>query len=178
MPEAIRRLGVADAADYRALMLEAHASTPEAFTSSFAERQALPLPWWQARLSPAPDAGECVYGAFHDQALVGVSGLRFESRERTRHKATLFGMFVQPRARGQGIGQALVMAVLGLAQQSAGILLVQLTVTETNQPALRLYERCGFLRYGTEPLAVKCGDGYLSKLHLWRGVEGAVPSHR
>ncbi len=169
----IRRLEVADAADYCAVLLEAHASTPEAFTSSLAERESLPLSWWQARLSPVPDASECVYGAFIEGSLVGIAGLRFEQRERTRHKATLFGMFVQPLARAHGVGQALVMAVLARARQSTGTLLVQLTVTESNQPALRLYERCGFMRYGLEPLAVQSADGYLAKLHLWRLVAAA-----
>ncbi|MBS0426345.1 MAG: GNAT family N-acetyltransferase, partial [Proteobacteria bacterium] len=45
----VRRLAPADAPAYRALMLDAYARHPEAFTSTVAEREPLPLAWWEAR---------------------------------------------------------------------------------------------------------------------------------
>lgn len=68
-------------------MLGAYAAHPEAFTSTVAERERLPLAWWQARLSTEPDAGRLVLGAFDDGELLGVVGLSFEQREKVRHKA-------------------------------------------------------------------------------------------
>src|SRR5690348_5629840 len=91
---ALRRLGPKDAAPYRTLMLEAYEHHPDAFTSSVAERASLPLSWWEARVQPDPQALEMVIGAFRGSQLAGVAGLSFESREKARHKAHMFGMYV------------------------------------------------------------------------------------
>ncbi|MEM1116016.1 MAG: GNAT family N-acetyltransferase [Bacteroidota bacterium] len=178
MPLVIRRLVPDHAARYRALMLAAYAEAGGAFTSTVAERETLPLAWWESRLSNDPEAVERVLGAFVDGDLVGVAGLRRARRLRTRHKATLFGMVVQPAHRGRGIGRALVEAVLGEAASEPGVLVVQLTVTEANAAARRLYEACGFAAFGTEPFAIRLGDGFASKVHLWRGVGPEVGHHR
>ena len=165
----IRRLTPADAEDYRALMLAAYKAHASAFTSTLAERAPLPLRWWEARLAEQSDA-EMVLGAFAHDALVGVTGLRFQTRERLRHKATLFGMAVRPAFARRGIGRALVQAALDAAARHDGIHLVQLTVTEGNVAALALYEACGFERFGSEPDAVAGPAGFLVKRHLWRRV--------
>lgn len=165
----IRRLVPTDAAQYRALMLEAYTLAPDAFTSSVTERAALPLTWWEARVAQTPDAKEVVWGVFADGVLAGVAGLAFEQRERTAHKASLFGMYVRPDGRGQGMAHQLVAQVLDHAAQS-GVNLVQLTVTESNTRAVRLYTRCGFIPFGTEPYAVRLGPQFLTKLHMWRLV--------
>lgn len=60
-------------------------------------------------------------------------------------------MWVQ---RGWGVGKALVETALGAARQRPGTLLVTLTVTEGNDPAIRLYESCGFQVFGIGPLPV------------------------
>lgn len=152
-------------------MLEAYAAHPEAYTSSAAERAGLPLAWWETRLSSAPAAQEIVLGALQDGEIAGVVGLSFEQRQKVRHKAILFGMYVRPHWRGRGLGRQLLLAALEHARERPGVLVVQLTVTEGNRPAEALYESCGFARFGVEPLAVAAGSQYLSKIHLWRSVK-------
>jgi len=61
--------------------------------------------------------------------------------------AELVSMYVRPRARGRGVGEALVAAVIDWAGQRNAAA-VRLWVTETNAPALALYERCGFALTG------------------------------
>ncbi len=165
----IRRLVPSDVAAYRALMIEAYDRHPDAFTSSASERAALPLSWWQARLAEDDASAETVFGAFDDDRLVGVAGLAFETRAKVRHKATLFGMYVLPVARGRGVGEALVRAALAFAR-TRGIRIVQLTVTQGNAAAESLYRRSGFDAFGIEPYAVAIGDGYVSKIHMWCDV--------
>lgn len=163
----LRRLTPADAPAYRALMLDAYAGHPEAFTSTVAERAPLPLAWWEARLPEGDAPASLTVGAFDaNGALVGAAGLLFETRERWRHKATLFGMVVVPAARGAGIGRALVDALLAAARARPGLRSVQLTVTQGNEAALRLYEAAGFRIYGNEPMAVAHAQGFLAKLHM------------
>lgn len=167
----IQRLDSRHAAVYRTLMLEAYAHHPQAFTSSAAERAAMPLTWWESRVSGPLDV---VLGAFEHEVLAGIVGVAFEPREKARHKATLFGMYVSAAYRHVGLGERLVRAALEEARGHAGLKLVQLTVTAGNQAALALYQRCGFVQFGLEPLAVRVGIEYFDKIHMWR--ELAIPA--
>jgi RimJ/RimL family protein N-acetyltransferase len=168
------RLGPEHVVEYRALMLEAYDLHPDAFTSSLADRAPLPLMWWERRLAGGEDASNVVFGAFVDDVLAGVAGLAFDTREKVRHKATLFGMYVPERHGRQGLGRSLVHAALDMARTHPGTLLVQLTVTEGNVPAQRLYESCGFVAFGVEPMAIRAGRGFVSKVHMWRDL-GSPP---
>ncbi|MFO1338884.1 MAG: GNAT family N-acetyltransferase [Burkholderiaceae bacterium] len=167
----IARLGAADAPAYRALMLDGYERHPEAFTSSACERATLPLAWWERRLGATPGSADLVLGAWLGDGaageLAGTVGLSFETRDKTRHKATLFGMYVPARHGGRGLGHALVSAALAHARRHPPTRLVQLTVSEGNDGARRLYERCGFAAFGIEPLAFRLGDGFGSKVHMW-----------
>jgi ribosomal protein S18 acetylase RimI-like enzyme len=170
----IRRLVPREGPQYRALMLEAYERHPDAFTSSVSERAALPLSWWESRLAAGHEPSEMVFGAFQNAELAGVAGLSFESREKVRHKATLFGMYVPSRFRGVGLGRQLVDAALGYARSRAGIKIVQLTVSQGNTSAETLYRRCGFVEFGVEPFAVAVASGYVSKVHMWCAVDASV----
>ena len=174
----IQRLSPPQAPAYRALMLEAYAAHPDAFTSSVAERAALPMSWWEARLADGPAPRELVLGATEGTSLLGVAGLSFETREKARHKATLFGMYVPTSLRGQGVGRRLVVNALDCARARPGVRVVQLTVTSGNVAAQTLYERCGFVTFGLEPLAVAVDGGFLSKRHMWCDVRATGESTR
>ena len=163
----VRRLVPPDVDAYRPLMLAAYRAHPDAFTSSEAERAALPLSWWVSRLQQAPDAGEIVLGAFEGSALCGVGGLSFEPREKARHKAGLFGMYVTPGHRSRGVGRRIVTAALEHARTRPGVRLVQLTVTEGNVGAEALYAACGFVRFGVEPFAMAVDGMFRAKVHMW-----------
>ncbi|VVO37527.1 GNAT family N-acetyltransferase [Pseudomonas fluorescens] len=161
----LQHLNPQHATRYRALMLEAYGLHPEAFTSSVAERATMPLAWWELRLS---DPLDLLLGAFEGDNLVGIVGLAFEPREKARHKATLFGLYVSAGSRQGGLGYQLVQTALAEARTHKGLKLIQLTVTAGNDAALALYQRCGFVQFGLEPLAVRVGVEYLDKIHMWR----------
>ncbi|MCM2460336.1 GNAT family N-acetyltransferase [Pseudomonas sp. CG7] len=160
----IRRLRAGDAEAYRELMLQAYALHPQAFTSSVSERAMLPNNWWESRLGSRLDV---LLGAFVEQELVGIVGLALEPREKARHKALLFGMYVADEHRHRGLGHQLVQAALDEARRHTFLRLVQLTVTAGNAPALKLYQRCGFVLYGLDPMAIRVDDEYLDKIHMW-----------
>jgi ribosomal protein S18 acetylase RimI-like enzyme len=161
----LRRLRAGDAQGYRELMLRAYERHPQAFTSSVSERAAMPMNWWESRLTSRLDV---LLGAFVADELVGIVGLALEPREKARHKATLFGLYIADAHRHGGLGQQLVQAVLDEARRHTFLRLIQLTVTAGNDPALKLYQRCGFVLYGLEPMAIRVDDEYLDKIHMWR----------
>jgi RimJ/RimL family protein N-acetyltransferase len=167
----VRRLCPADAAAYRELMLQGYARHPDAFTSSVQERAAAPMSWWLERVAEGQEAGEAVFGAFHGDTLAGAVGFRRETREKILHKAALFGMYVLPEARQTGAGEQLVKALLAHARQRPGLRLIQLTVSAGNDKAIRLYERCGFVTFGIEPLAMREGERFIAKHHMWHDLQ-------
>lgn len=164
---AIELLDPSHAKAYRHLMLEAYALHPEAFVSTIARREQLPLSWWEAKLD---DELSALFGAFVDSQLVGMVGLAFEPWEDARHKATLFGLYVTGAFRGQGLGEDLVQAVLSLAEQEPEIKVIELTVSAGSDAALALYQRCGFEQSGLEDSAIRVGEADSDRVHMRRLV--------
>lgn len=167
----VARLEASDAARYRALMLHAYEAAADAFTSTPEERAAQPDSWWVKRLA---DADSVAFGAFFGDELAGTVTLEFATRSKTRHKAHLIGMFVSEALRGQGAGKALLRAALETAASRPGVLVITLTVTEGNAPAIALYESCGFRTFGIEPMAIATPGGFKSKVHMWLPLRGAA----
>ena len=155
-----------DAPRYRALMLHAYEAAADAFTSTAEERAEEPESWWVDRIAD-PTGLSVAFGAFESDELVGTVTVKFAAKPKTKHKALLIGVFVLESARGLGAGRALVNAALGAARQRSGTLVVTLTVTEGNSPAIRLYESCGFQVFGIEPMAIATPSAYKGKVHMW-----------
>ena len=169
----VARLVAADAARYRALMLHAYDVAADAFTSTPEERAAEPESWWVKRIAD-PGALSASFGAFHRDELIGTVTVEFAAKPKLRHKAHLIGMFVAESARGLGAGRALVRAALEAAAARPGIVVVTLTVTEGNAPAIALYESFGFRTFGLEPMAIATPGGFRSKVHMWLDLRSAV----
>ena len=80
-------------------------------------------------------------------------------------------MYVNARHQHQGVGRQLVEAALDEARRQPRLKVIQLTVTAGNDAAFALYQRCGFIQYGLEPLAVRVGVEYFDKIHMWRELK-------
>lgn len=161
---AVRRLCADDFTAWRALRLRALRDHPEAFGSSFDEESARPIDVVRARFDTPPDEGG-IFGAHNESGqLIGMAGIMRETGRKMRHKAFIWGMYVTPEARGQGVGEALLGATLAIAR-AWPVEQVTLMVVTANEGARRLYERLGFAVYGTEPRALRLDDRYLDE-HL------------
>lgn len=167
----ITRLQPAHAPAYRTLMLEAYEQAADAFTSTAEERAAEPESFWVQRIAD-PRGMSAAFGAFEGPDLIGTVALEFSAKPKTKHKALVIGMYVRQAARGSGAGRALLDAAIEEARGREGIRLLTLTVTQGNEPAIRLYLAAGFEVFGTEPMAILTPGGYRGKVHMWRLVEG------
>jgi len=165
------RLQTGNVDQYRSLMLLGYEESPAAFTSTLSERAALPRTWWENRLKSGAATGDIVFGACCQEVLAGAVGLSINNRTRTRHKATLFGMYVHPDFRGRGIATDLIDELLEYATTNPQLLELQLTVTENNTPARQLYQQKGFNAWGREPRAIAEAGGFLDKIHMRRKVD-------
>ncbi len=157
----IRLLTPDDAAHYRDTRLEGLRQDPDAFASTFAQESAMPLSWFAERIVTGH-----VFGAFVRGELAGVAGYWPQQGEKERHKATLWGMYVRSTARGAGLGERLIDAVVEHA--AAHVELLQLGVASTNAAALRLYIKTGFAEYGREMKALKQGGRYIDEILMVR----------
>ena len=152
MPVQIRLLTESDAPALRELRLAALAQAPRAFGSSLEEEQEWNLD--QYRRWTEPDSRRALFGALVDDRLVGMAGLARHDKRKTRHKAYLWGVYVDPAQRGLGLGQQLLSAALVRATVMPGVSQIQLTVAADNARAIALYARLGFQEYGREPEAL------------------------
>jgi len=154
MPVKIKPLNATHAEAYRNLRLQALATAPEAFGASHAEEAARPLSAFAERINP-PEPSR-VFGAFAGNQLVGIAGFMVATSPKSRHKGTLWGVYVAPEQRGRGIARGLVEAVI--AHATRHVVMLQANVVMTNQHARTLYEGLGFQTYGIETKAL-CVDG-------------------
>jgi len=167
----IETLTSAHAPAYRELMLEAYTLAADAFTSTAEERAAEPMSWWEKRIASTAGLSES-FGAFSEGHLVGTVALEYNAKPKTRHSALVIGMYLRPTARGQGAGRALMQAAVAAARARPGIEVLSLTVTEGNEPALRLYQSLGFRAWGTEPEAIRTPGGFRGKVHMSLSLRG------
>ena len=115
------------------------------------------------RLLTADDA--TAFWKLRQEALGSVPEAFGESGEERYRAATvrerkprhIWGMYVAPRLRGQGAGEA---------GRCEGLRTILLSVSQTQAAAKRLYERLGFRTYGVEPGALRVGDRYLDEEFL------------
>ncbi len=78
---------------------------------------------------------------------------------------SLFAVIVDEAFRGRGIGTRLLDEVERLAKEQFHMELLHLEVYEGN-PAMHLYQRCGFVQYGYQRHFVKEDSRYLGKIMM------------
>ena len=157
----IRLLTPADAAVYREIRLDGLRQNPHAFLATFEHENAMPISRFEERTLTSS-----VFGAFVDGELLGVAGYRRQDGAKESHKAILWGMYVRPRGRNCGLGEALIEAIV--AHASAHVEQLKLVVAAGNETAHRLYRRLGFSEYGREIRALKQDGRYFDDILMVR----------
>ena len=162
----IRLLTPADLEAYCELRLLGLKENPTAFASSYERESVQDSDFFAKRIVANDDQWSC--GAFDDGRLVGVVSFVRDGGDKMRHRGALWGMYLHPDWRGQGIGRQLMIDMLTRTDALDGLRAVRLGVTDGNAAAEKLYESLGFERYGSEP-EVLCVDGrYYGEHYLSR----------
>jgi RimJ/RimL family protein N-acetyltransferase len=155
---AVRPFRPDEAATLKTIRLEALADSPPAF----AERLDVALAMGGEDFTEVLSAG-AVWGAFQGERCVAMAGLERHRGTNVEHKATVWGVYVAPSARGAGTAESLFHAIIGHAR-AVGVEVLELGVGDFNLRARRFYARMGFETYGLERRAVKLGERYIDEV--------------
>ena len=168
----IRPLKVADAEPCAALRRAMLLDSPASFGSSPEDDLGSEVERVRDRL--AGQTGQAVFGAFdRETQLVGSVGVWCQSKQKEKHKASIWGMYVAPSFRRKGVGRQLMEAAIDFARAHGGVTQIQLSVSASAPGARRLYESLGFVVWGIEPNALCVGGKLFDEHHMTLDLTGA-----
>ncbi len=161
----VRELTVDDIPALQALRREALRAAPWAFSASPDDDVARSRDFVEQSLRSGTSV---VFGSFVEAVLVGMVGVSRDPKQKYRHKAQIWGMYVRADARGSGRGAALLQAAVERCRAWPSVTQVHLCVSAKAEAAQRLYERHGFQAWGREPQALLIGDELIDDIHMLR----------
>jgi len=158
----------------RKLRLAALLADPTAFASSYEDELAFSDDVWIERLKSAYERdGNMTFFAEVDGALVGMAGAGWSAKAKLCHVAEVYGVYVAPEERGNGVASRLMRRLLVELQSLGPIEKVSLTVNTESRAALRLYRKLGFAIVGTARHELKVDERYFDlysmELHFKSG---------
>ena len=131
----VRPLGLDEFEAWRALRLRALRDHPDAFGASFEDEAANGSAARRERFEAAARGeGSAIFGAFDGDTMVGIGGVIRSGGRKDAHRATMWGMYVAPEARGRGAGHGLVVTEGG--QEAVSLRITGAKVGETEALAL------------------------------------------
>jgi GNAT superfamily N-acetyltransferase len=161
VPVTVRRIRPDESDLLKRLRLASLSDAPEAFGERLSHAAELPDADWQA-MARAASSGNRRAWFVAETSEPSVSGREavglVTARRRPPETCLLFSMWVDPTARGRGVGRALLDAVEEWAA-GWGAREIVLWVFESNTGAIRLYEKSGFQHLSSGPDA-EAGMGW------------------
>ncbi|PWF55126.1 GNAT family N-acetyltransferase [Massilia glaciei] len=152
-----RLLTPGDVDAFRNLRLSGIEESPGVAWASYAEESAQTLEQTRQRLVATPY--QMVFGVFNGEHLVAISGFKRESMCQISHRGNIWGLYVAPEARGQGVADKLIEGLLREVRGIPGLVQVTLVVSSDNEAARALYAKYGFIKTGVDHRSV-CIDGH------------------
>ena len=150
---------------YWPLRLEALQTHPEAFGASYELSSQLSMSEVKERIHNEPD--DYILGAYTpDGKLAGMMGFKREYGLKLRHKGFIWGVYVSPAHRGNGVASRLLSEILERGKHLENLKQINLSVVTTNASAKRLYEGHGFEAYGIERNALEVGGQGYDEAHM------------
>jgi ribosomal protein S18 acetylase RimI-like enzyme len=157
----VRKLTPDDVDVFRAVRLEGLRNHPENFGSDADAEEAYPIERWRKWLERGG-----AFGAFVDGELAGVISFGRSAEKKHAHQGSIGAFYVRPAHRGKGIADALMTAALEEAARLVEH--VSLTVTASNETAIRLYKRHGFEIVGHLPASIRVDGVDYDELSMHR----------
>lgn len=160
-----RLLDSKDRESYRQIRLECLTNYPEFFGDTYEEEiNAHTLRFDKALRSS--DSVSFLMGAFSEDSLIGISGFIQDGRMKASHRGDLVQVYIDPSFSRHGIGSELVGLTIAKAFENKLIDQLLLSVVYTNEKAINLYKKYGFVPYGKLENYFKQGDNSWDQLFM------------
>lgn len=164
MSFSIRQLQPDDWKIWKKIRLEALQNHPEAFGASYNEYLNRIEDDYRANLRET-----FVLGAFAAGALVGTARFNADRAEKQKHRGYMTAVYLKKEHRGRGIAGTLIE---GIAEHARGrVIQLHCGVAVENTAAVKLYERHGFMIYGTEPRTIMVDGKYYDEYFMVRVLD-------
>lgn len=98
-----------------------------------------------------------------DGKVAGMAVLYIPIYQKLR-PAALFSIVVGKEFRRQNVGAGLIHALEDLGKNKYGLKIIHLEVYEKNEPAIKLYQKLGFRKYGIQEKFIKENGIYYGKI--------------
>ena len=100
-----------------------------------------------------------------DSEVIGLAQLDIDPFKKLSHNA-FFCLLVSKEHRNKGVGTAIMKELIEIARSKFNVKTLFLDVSEGN-PAIRLYDRLGFMQCGCEPRFLKSGLSFVNKIIMY-----------
>lgn len=165
----LRNIQKEEVEQFREFRLGGLKNDPGSFSSTYEEDIHQSAEYYKERIGDTED--NYILGAYDENdRLIGTAGFLRESKLKTRHKGTIWGVYVSPDWRKQGIGKQLIEEIISRSRRLSDFTQINLITMVSNVGAKRLYESLGFQTFGIERNAVRANDVFhddaLMTLHI------------
>ena len=167
--EEIRKLNINDIDAFRSIRIKGLKSDPYAFSSS-PEDDATRDPEVLKERFGSHSINNFIMGYFIDEKLIGVVGFVRESHIKRIHIGWIWGMYVDTDHRSKKFGDKLFAECIKEAEKCDGLEIIELGVAESNDSALSLYKKYGFVEYGKEIHAIKYDGKYYDEYLMYKKI--------
>ena len=103
-----------------------------------------------------------------DGEVCGMANLYIQPYKKFAHQC-LFAIVVDEKYRGRGLGKELLESLMAMAKEKFHIEILHLEVYDGN-PAIHLYERLGFERYGAQSHFIKEEGKFTAKIMMQKYI--------
>lgn len=131
--------------EYKNIYLDELKNEPIAFLNSYEKMAEFPESHWKEILETRNND---IYFAQIGNQIVGMAGISYGTAPKNNHVVSIWGVYVKPAFRRQGIARSLMQQILKDMDYNPHILKVSLGAVITQIHAQRLYKSLGFEQTG------------------------------
>lgn len=144
----IKKLKIANLAEFKRFRLEALFESPQCFGSNYDAE----CNYDDARFLRMMRDDECsfVMAAFEGDNIVSMLGFGSSESRHIIHKAFIWGVYTGVNHRGKSLAKKVMLAAFEAVKLRPQIKILQLGTAVDNHAAIGLYKSFGFISYGIE----------------------------